>query len=184
MNMRYPRPEMRKSPRWISGHEWFKEVEIVGSAGRYWHKGLGTYLSFRFLLIVLCGPPGRQSPLFGRFSFLFFGLSLSMVILPRLGDVFVQTQRSSCVSLSWRVSGYYIYLLFVWSNFIFLHNSQWITFPNQLRLDLYSFCANLLHLLIMWLIVLSPSLLNLHFLICYVLSVNIVCPYGVALCCY
>ena len=33
---------------------------------------------------------------------------------------------------------------FVRSNLNFLHNSQWITFPTQLCLVLYSFCANLL----------------------------------------
>ena len=32
--------------------------------------GLYIYLSFRFLLILLCGLQGRQSWLFGRFSFL------------------------------------------------------------------------------------------------------------------
>ena len=35
-------------------------------------QGLDTYLSFRFLLFSLCGPPGRQSPPFGRFSLFFF----------------------------------------------------------------------------------------------------------------
>ena len=35
-----------------------------------------------------------------------------------------------------------IYHLFVWSNFNFLHISQWITLPTQLCLVLYSFCAN------------------------------------------
>ena len=35
-------------------------------------QGLGNYLSFLFLLILLCGMPGQQSLLCGRFSFLFF----------------------------------------------------------------------------------------------------------------
>ena len=30
---------------------------------------LGIYPSFRFLLILFCGPPGQQSSQFGRFSF-------------------------------------------------------------------------------------------------------------------
>ena len=34
-------------------------------------QGLGTYLSFRFLLFLLCGPPVRESPLYCRFSFFF-----------------------------------------------------------------------------------------------------------------
>ena len=42
---------------------------------------------------------------------------------------------------------------------------------NQSCLVLYSFCANLLFLLIMWLIVLSLSPHNLHFLFCCVLSI-------------
>ena len=32
-------------------------------------QGLSMYPSFRFLWFSLCGPYGRQSPLFGRFSF-------------------------------------------------------------------------------------------------------------------
>ena len=35
-------------------------------------QGLGTYLSFRFLLFSLHGLPGRQSLLFSRFFFFFF----------------------------------------------------------------------------------------------------------------
>ena len=34
-------------------------------------QGLDIYLSFHLLLILLCGMPGRQSPIFIRFSFLF-----------------------------------------------------------------------------------------------------------------
>ena len=55
-----------------------------------------------------------------------------------------------------------IYRLVVWSNFHLLHNSQWISFPTQSCLVLYSFCASLQHSLIMWLIVSSFSLYNLH----------------------
>ena len=36
-----------------------------------------------------------------------------------------------------------------YSNLNFLHNFQWITFPTQSCLLLYSFCANLLHSVIM-----------------------------------
>ena len=77
--------------------------------------------------------------------------------------------RSLCVSFSGTDSGLCIYHLFVRSNFNFLHNSQWITFPNQSCLVLYSFCANLLHSLIIWLIVSTLSPYNLHFLFCWVL---------------
>ena len=61
--------------------------------------------------------------------------------------------------------------LFVWSNFNFLHNSQWITLLTQSSLVLYSFCAKLLHSLIMWLIAASLSPHNLHLLFCCVLSI-------------
>ena len=43
------------------------------------------------------------------------------------------------------------------SNLNFLHYSQWIPFPTQLCLVLYSFCINLMHSLIMWLIISSLS---------------------------
>ena len=62
-----------------------------------------------------------------------------------------------------------IYHLFVWSNLNFLHIFQWITLPIQSCLVLYSFCANLLHSLIMWLMVSSLSPHRLHLLFCCVL---------------
>ena len=48
---------------------------------------------------------------------------------------------------------------------------QWITLPTQLCLVLYSFCANLLHSLIMCLMVLSLSPHSLHLLFFCVLSI-------------
>ena len=42
-----------------------------------------------------------------------------------------------CVSFSRMDSRWCIYYLFAWSNFNFLHNSQWITFPIQAYLVLY-----------------------------------------------
>ena len=45
-----------------------------------------------------------------------------------------------------------------------MHNSQWITFPTQSCLVLYSLCANLLHSLIIWLIVWSLSPHKLYLL--------------------
>ena len=78
-----------------------------------------------------------------------------------------KSHRSLCVSFSG--AGLCIYHLLVWSNF--LHISQWITLPTQSCLVLYSFCANLLHSLFMWLIVLSLSPHSLHLLFCWVLSI-------------
>ena len=88
--------------------------------------------------------------------------------------------RSLCVSFSRTDSGLYIYHLFVWSNFNFLHNSQWITLSTQSCLVLYSFSANFLHSLIMWLIFSSLSPHNLHLLFCCVLSILAL----IWLCCY
>ena len=52
-------------------------------------------------------------------------------------------QRSLCVSFSRTAAGLCLYHLFVWSNLNFLHISQWITWPTQSCLVLYSY-ANLL----------------------------------------
>ena len=91
---------------------------------------------------------------------------------PRLSGPFgCQNLRGVSVSFSRTDDGLCIYHFFVWSNFNFLHNSQWITLPNQSCQALYSFCANLLHSLIMWLMVSSRSPHNLHLLFCCVLSI-------------
>ena len=82
-----------------------------------------------------------------------------------------KSHRSLCVSFSRTTAGLCIYYLFVWSNLNFLHISQWITLPTQLCLVLYSFCANLLHSLIMWLIVSSLSPHSQHLLFCFILSI-------------
>ena len=66
-----------------------------------------------------------------------------------------KSQRSLCISRT--NVGLCIYHLFVWWNLTFLHTSQWITLPAQSCLALYSFYANLLHSLIMWLMVSSLS---------------------------
>ena len=83
----------------------------------------------------------------------------------------LKSHRSLCKSFSRTGAGLCIYHLFVWSNWNFLHISLWITLPTKLCLALYSFCANLLHSLIMWLIVSSLSAHGLHLLFCCVLSI-------------
>ena len=79
----------------------------------------------------------------------------------------LKSHRSLCESFSRTGARLCIYHLFVWSNWNFLHISQWITLSTQSCLALYSFCANLLHSLIMWLIVSSLSPHSLHLLFCY-----------------
>ena len=80
----------------------------------------------------------------------------------------LKSHRSLCETFFRTGAGLCIYHLLVSSNWNFLHISQWITLP---CLALYSFCANLLHSLIMWLIVSSLSPHSLHLLFCCVLSI-------------
>ena len=83
----------------------------------------------------------------------------------------LKSHRSLCVLFSRTGARLCIYHLFVWSNWNFLLISQWTTLPTQSCLALYSFCANLLDSLIMWLIVSSLSPHSLHLLFCCVLSI-------------
>ena len=94
--------------------------------------------------------------------------------------VLAEIKWSVCMSKSLRIlrmsftrddAVLYIYHLFVWSNLNFSNISQWITLPLQSCLVLYSFCANLLHSLIMWLMVSYRSPHNLHLLFCCVLFI-------------
>ena len=73
-------------------------------------------------------------------------------------------QRIVCVSFSWTD-------LFVWSDSKFLHKFPVDHLPTQSCLVLYSYCANLQHSIIMWLIVSSLSLHKLHLLFSCVLSI-------------
>ena len=66
--------------------------------------------------------------------------------------------RNLCVSFSSTDSWLCTQYLFICSNINFLHNSQWIILPTQWCLVLYSFCANLLHSLLIRSII-SPLLL-------------------------
>ena len=108
-----------------------------------------------------------------------YSLFFSLIIIIRSGLLagiwwsvcMLKSHRSLCVSFSRTGAGLCIYHLLAWSNSNFLHISQWITLPTQSCLVLYSFCANLLHSLIMWLIVLSLSLHSLHLVFCCVLSI-------------
>ena len=73
----------------------------------------------------------------------------------------LKTQRRLYLSFSMRDSGLFIYHLFVFSNFNFLHNSLWIPLPMLSWLVLFSFFANSLQSLIVRLIVSSLSPYNL-----------------------
>ena len=115
-------------------------------------QGPSIYHSFRFLPVLLCGQPQRPKSSSRQVLFLFFRLSLTLVVWPRLGDPFVSQNPTgvSASSFSKTDSWSCIYPLFVWSNFNFLHNSQWISFPSLLCLVLYTFCADWIRLLCDW----------------------------------
>ena len=95
-------------------------------------------------------------------------------LLVRIWWIFVSLNLREflCVSFFRTGSGLCIYHLLVWSNFNLLHNSQWLSFPTQSCLVLYSFYDSLLHLLIMWLLTLAILLCTINF--CF----NIIWPYG------
>ena len=76
-----------------------------------------------------------------------------------------KSYRSLCGSFSRTGAGLCIYYLFVLSNSNFLHTSELITLLTQSCLVLYSFWANLLHSLIMWLIVSSLLPHSLHLIV-------------------
>ena len=99
------------------------------------------------------------------FSFFFFFLWVTITRSGCLAEIIKsvyisKSYKSTCISFSWTDFGLSINHLFVWSNLIFLHSSTWITLPTQSSQSLYSFCANLQHSLIMWLII--SSLLPHH----------------------
>ena len=106
-------------------------------------------------------------------SFFCGWLFLWLVVWLTLGGPIVsQNPRGVCVSHSpGQILGCANTICSYGQISIFLHNFQWITLLTQSCLVLYSFCANLLHLLTMWLIVSSLSSHNLHLLFCCVLSI-------------
>ena len=125
-------------------------------------------LSFRFIL----WSAGTAKSTILQILFLLLIIMRSGVLAGiRWSVCMLKSHRSLCESFSRTDAGVCIYHLFVWSNWNFLHISQWITLPTQSCLSLYSFCANLLHSLIMWLIVSSLSPHSLHLLFCCVLSI-------------
>ena len=119
--------------------------------------------------------------MFHSFFFVLYEVSVlfSLFALPNvlperpslLGSVFSKSQRGLGVSFSRTDSGLGICHSFITSNLNFLHNSLWIPFPTQWSLVLNSFCTNLLHSVIIWLIVSSLSPHNLHLLFSCVLSI-------------
>ena len=127
-------------------------------------------LSFSFILYQ----PVQQSLQFFKFScFLLLLIIMASGLLAdlRWSVCISNSHRSLCVSFCRTAAGFCVYHLFVWSKLNFLHISKRTTLPTQLSLVLYSFWSNLMQSLIMWLIVSSLSLQNLHLQFCCVLSI-------------
>ena len=125
-------------------------------------------LSFRFIL----WSAGTAKSTILQILFLLLIIMMSGLLASiRRSVCMLKSHWSSCESFSRTGAGLCICHLFVWSNWNFLHISQWITLPTQSCLAWYSFYANLLHSLIMWFIVSSLSTHSLHLLFCCVLSI-------------
>ena len=131
------------------------------------------YISFfsHSFSFILWSAGTAKSSILQILSFLLIIISSCLLAEIRWPVCMSKPSWSLCVSFSWTGYCLCIYHLFVWSNWNFLHIFQLIILPTQLCLVLYSFCANLLHSLIMWLMVLSLSLHSLHMLFCCVLTI-------------
>ena len=156
-----------------------------------WSRYLSLFShSFNFTL-WFPNPVHRESKVHNSAS----SLSLLLIIIRsgRLAEIWrfayiLKSQRNLCVSF-FRDRFWVVHIPF----FSYGQTSTFCTVPSgspcptQLCLVLYSFSANLLYLLIMWLIVLSFSPPNptsavlWHLIYC---RFDIVSPYGVVLCCY
>ena len=135
-------------------------------------------LSFRF---ILWSAGTAKSTVLQILFFLLIIMRPGLLAGIRWSVFMLKSHRSLCVSLSRTGAGLCIYHLFVWWNWNFLHISQWNTLPTQSCLALFSFCANLLHSLIMWLIVSSLSPHSLHLLFCSVIIIVVVVVVSVSL---
>ena len=139
----------------------------------------------RYFLLIFNFLVSRDSKVHNSANSLFFFL-LIIIRSGHLAEIswsvcISKPHCSLCVSFFRTDSGLCIYHLFVWSNLNFLHSSLWNTLPTQWCLVLYSFCANLLHLLIVWLIVSSLSPISAVLLHLIYSCFDMIGPYGVVL---
>ena len=125
--------------------------------------------------------------LFFFFLFIFIIIRSGLLAEIRWSVCMSKSHGSLCMLFSRIYTGLCMYHLFVWANFNFFHISKWINWPTQSCLVLYSFCVNLLHSLIMWLMVFvsistQPSFaISLHLIYS---RFDMIGSYGVVLCCY
>ena len=152
------------------------KAPITIGHNRYFHvpqlfrfSSMVEVLIFLFTFLQIYSVVLRDSKVDNFANSLFFFFFLLIIIKSgllagiRWSVCMLKSQRSLCVSFSWTGARLCICHLLVWSNLNFLHIFQWITFATQSYLALYSFCANLLHSLVMWLFVSSPSPHSLHY---------------------
>ena len=165
-----PLAPIPKAPIIIGTILTFMFHSFFSSLARSW------YLSFfsHFFSFILWSAATAKSTIL---QFLFFFFLLLIIIRSgllaeiRWSVCMSNSHAGLCVSFSRTGAGFSIFHLSVWSNLNFLHISLWITLTTQLCLVLCSFCANLLHSLIMWLIVWSLSADSQHLLFCWVVSI-------------
>ena len=157
---------MPKAPITISTIVTFISTVFFNSLAR------SRYLSFfsHSFSLILWSARTAKLTILQIFFFMLISIRSDLLAEIRWSVCMSKYHRNLCVSFSRTGAGLCIYHLFVRSNLNFLHISQWITIPTQSYHLLYSFCANLLHSLMMWLMVSSLSLHPLHLLFCWVLS--------------
>ena len=118
----------------------------------------------------------------------FFFIRSGLLVEIRWSMCMSKSHRSLCVSFSRTSTGLCIYHLFVWSNLNFLTISQWITLPTQSCLVLYSFCAYIFAAFTYYVIdgfISVTALSTFAILLRLIYSrFDIICSYGVVLCCY
>ena len=158
---------MPKAPITIGTIVTFMFHSFFNSLGRSRYLSFFS-LSFRF---IQWSAGIAKSTILQILFFLLIIIRTGLLARIRWSVCMLKSHRSLCVSFSWTGAGLCIYHLFVWSNFSFLHISQWITLPTYSCFTLYSFCANLLHSLIMWLIISSLSPHSVYLLFCCFLSI-------------
>ena len=111
------------------------------------------YLSLILLpFIFYCNQPERQSSRFGNYSLFFLLLTITRsggrTEIWRSVSI-SKSQKILCVSFSRVDFRLCTYHLFVFLDFNFSHNSQWINLPTQFCLVLYSISPNLMYSRIM-----------------------------------
>ena len=133
---------------------------------------------FSLPLIFLCDLLGKQSLLFGWFTFLFVITRSVGLAKTRWSIVILKPRSSLYISFSREDSRLYIYHLFVWPNSNFLHNSQWVISPLHFVLIC---CIRLCEWSFVSVTKLPTFAILFHLIYSYF---DIVCPYRVVLCWY